>query len=243
MVLRQPGDLDADAVLALADRRVTVVLGEGLRARLGASRAATLAALRTAGPVYGVTTGMGALAGVTLDAAAQARHQDALVVGRAVGSAPWLTCAETRALLAVRLRTLLHAEAGASPELADRLVALLRADVLPAVPARGTGVAGEIVPLAHAGAVVLGGGRVLAGTAEADADGSADGAAALAAAGLGPAGFGPKEGVAFLEGVPAATALALLRVREARVLLAQVPVVLAASAAVVGASHDPVHPA
>jgi len=243
VVLDDPADLDAGLVLALADRRVTLVLGAGLTARLGDGRAALLAALETAGPVYGVSTGMGALAGVRLDAAAQALHQDALVVGRAVGSAPWLTRAETRALLAVRLRTLLHPEAGASPALAARLVALLTADVLPAVPARGTGVAGEIVPLAHAGAVVLGGGRVLAAAAGTDGDGTVDGARALAAAGLGRAGFGAKEGVAFLEGVPAATALALLRAREARRLLAQVPVVLAASAAVVGASHDPVHPA
>jgi len=253
VVLDDPADLDAPLVLALADRRVRLVLGRALTTRLGAGRAALLAALETAGPVYGVSTGMGALAGVRLDAAAQARHQDALVVGRAVGSAPWLTRAETRALLAVRLRTLLHPEAGASPALAARLTALLAADVVPAVPARGTGVAGEIVPLAHAGAVVLGGGRVLAGPgaraaapdadADADADGTVDGASALAAAGLGPAGFGAKEGVAFLEGVPAATALALLRAHEARRLLAQAPVVLAASAAVAGASHDPAHPA
>ncbi|NAZ84187.1 aromatic amino acid lyase [Kineococcus sp. R8] len=245
-VLADAAELDADLVLAVADRRCTLALGAGLRARLAGRRAELLAALAAGGPVYGVSTGMGALAGVPLDAAAQARHQDALVVGRAVGSAPWLTRPETRALLAVRLRTLLHPEAGASPALADRLVALLAADVLPAVPARGTGVAGEIVPLAHAGAVVLGAGRVLAAgrpAPDGSTDGTADGAAALAAAGLGPAGFGPKEGVAFLEGVPAATALALLRVREARRLLAQVPVVLAVSAAVVGASHDPVHPA
>ncbi len=58
--------------------------------------------------MYGVTTGMGALAGVTLDAAARARHQENLVVGRAVGSAPWLTPAQARAVLAVRLRTFLH---------------------------------------------------------------------------------------------------------------------------------------
>ena len=217
-------DLDASAVLAVADG-AGVEFTPGFLTVLGQRRAALLAALDHSGPVYGVTTGMGAMAGIALDAAARSRHQGHLVVGRAVGSAPWLAPVEVRALLAVRLRTFLHPEAGVSTGLLLRLADLLARDVLPAVPARGGGAAGEIIPLAHAGAVVLGGGRTLSG---------------------GPAGpghpFGAKEGVAFLEGVPGATALALLRGRSAADLLRRGTLALAASADVLRASHDPVHP-
>ncbi len=159
------------------------------------------------------------------------------MVGRAVGSAPWLRRDEARALLAARLRTLLHPAAGVSPSLCLHLIALLDADVVPAIPLRG-GAAGEIIPLAHAGAVLLGAGQVL------DAAGNAvDAAPALAAAGLEPRPFEAKEGVAFLEGVPGLTGLAVLGAAAVRVLLTQVVVATAASHAVIRASHDPLHPA
>jgi len=226
-------DLDTSAVLAVADgARVEFTL-EFLTV-LAERRTALLAALERSGPVYGVTTGMGAMAGIALDAAARSRHQDHLVVGRAVGSAPWLSPKEVRALLAVRLRTFLHPEAAVSTGLLLRLADLLARDVLPAVPARGGGAAGEIVPLAHAGAVVLGGGRTLGGNLRAEdvrPENSPPGYS-----------FAAKEGVAFLEGVPGATALALLRGRSAADLLRRGTLVLAASAEVLRASHDPVHP-
>ncbi|WP_328292221.1 aromatic amino acid ammonia-lyase [Kineococcus sp. NBC_00420] len=219
--LRRAGDLGRDAVLAIA-AGAPVELAPELRESLVSSRAAVLAALEGSGPVYGVTTGMGAMAGITLDARARARHQANLVVGRAVGSAPWLPEPAARAVLAVRLRTFLHPEAGVSPELCERLVELLNSGIHPQVPWRGNGAAGEIIPLAHVGAVVLGGPGTLDGRS------------------LPPFAFGTKEGVAFLEGVPVATALATLHEAEAATLLAQAELVLAASSEVLRASYDPV---
>ncbi|WP_203720536.1 aromatic amino acid lyase, partial [Paractinoplanes brasiliensis] len=70
-----------------------------------------------------------------------------------------------------------------------------------------------------------------------------DAAEALAAAGLSPRPFGPKEGIAFLEGVPGLTGLAVLASDAARVLIRQIVVVAAASHDVVRASRDPLHPA
>ena len=228
MLVDGPGDLDRAALEAVAAGE-GVGLGERLLAGLARSRASALAALASSGPVYGVSTGMGAMAGIALDEQARARHQAHLVVGRAVGSAPWLSRREVRAVLAVRLRTLLHPEAGVSPQLCRRLAALLEAGVHPRVPARGSGAAGEIVPLAHLGAVVLGGERT--------------GADTLEGGWLPPFELGAKEGVALLEGVPVATALALLRAADTRLLLRQGALVLAASAEVLRASHDPLHPA
>ena len=149
------------------------------------------------------------------------------MIGRAVGSAPWLRRDQARALLAARLRTFLNPAAGVSPELCRHLADLLNADTVPAIPARGSGAAGEIIPLAHAGAALIGAGQFL------DAG----------QAGPAPRSFGPKEGIAFLEGVPGLTGLAVLGSAAARVLIDQVVVGAAASHTVIRASLDPLQPA
>jgi histidine ammonia-lyase len=237
-LIRRPGDLDRTLIDQLARGACRIILAPELLAELATSRRETLTDLDGDQPVYGVTTGMGALAGVRLNAEDRDRHQNTLMVGRAVGSAPWLRRVEARAMLAVRLRTLLHPAAGVSPELCLHLAALLDADVVPAIPARGSGAAGEIIPLAHLGAAVLGTGQLL------DPAGRAvDAGPALAAAGLRPRPFGAKEGVAFLEGVPGLTGLAILATHDAELLIAQVTVAAAASQALVRASRDPLHPA
>ncbi|WP_433825120.1 aromatic amino acid lyase [Actinoplanes sp. CA-015351] len=231
-------ELGPELIAAVARGDARIALAPELLADVGAARAAMLAALAGGGPVYGVNTGMGALSGIRLGAEEQARHQNNLMAGRSVGSAPWLGREQARALLCVRLRTLLQPAAGASPELALQLAALLDADVTPAIPARGSGAAGEIIPLAHAGAALIGTGQVL------DASGrAADAGPALAEAGLRPYSFGAKEGVAFLEGVPGLTGLAVLAAQAARTLIAQVTAVVAAEHTIARASIDPWHPA
>jgi histidine ammonia-lyase len=160
------------------------------------------------------------------------------MAGRAVGSAPWLSREQARAVVAARLRTLLDPAAGASPELCEMLIRLLECDVVPAVPARGSGAAGEIIPLAHVGAVLTGSGQVLGEWGRA-----VDAGPALHAAEIAPRSFEAKEGVAFLEGVPGLTGLAALAASAVRVLLPQVVFVSAVEQALVGASRDPLHPA
>ncbi|GLY08417.1 MULTISPECIES: aromatic amino acid lyase [Actinoplanes] len=215
MIITSADDLDRPAIVALARGSSRLTLAPALLASLAANRALVLAALDGDRPVYGVNTGMGALAGVRLDAAARDRHQNTLMLGRAVGSAPWLDRASVRALLAVRLRTFLHPAAGVSPELCLRLALLLNEDVVPDVPARGSGAAGEIIPLAHLGAAVLEAGAY---------------------------SFGAKEGVAFLEGVPGLTGMAALGAADARSLVEQIVAASGTGHAIVGASRDPWHP-
>ena len=94
------------------------------------------------------------------------------------------------------------------------------------MPATGNGAAGEIIPLAHLGGFLTGPGEAL------DADGAPVPAAdALREAGVTPYTFGPKEGVAFLQGVPVATARAVLLAADARLLAAQALTVAAAEVA------------
>ena len=233
-VVSEPADLDGDAIRAVA-AGATPVLAPDLLDRVDSRRREMLAALEGAGPVYGVTTGMGAQGGVLLDEDARAEQSHRLLVGRAVGGAPWLSRSETRAVLGVRLRDFLTGDAGVSADLCRWLVTLLERDVLPAIPRDATASAGEIVPLAHAFAHVAGAGQVL------DASGTAVDAAPVVAP-LEPPVLGAKEGVALLQGRPVATALALLRVAEARTLSRQWAVAVAAELDLVRAAPGPYLP-
>jgi histidine ammonia-lyase len=149
-------------------------------------------------PVYGVTTGMGRLAGVVLDPRQQAEHQRNLLIGRAVGGPPWLPPEDVRALLVVRLRDFLRPWSGVSAELAQFLVDRLNDGFTPAVPRFGLGSSGEIIPLSHAFQTFLGIGTVLEDGVEVPA------ASALAARGATPYVLGPKEGASLLQGSPLA---------------------------------------
>ena len=201
--------------------------------RLAGSRDRTVAALAATGPVYGVTTGMGSQSGLAVGSSDQPSFQGDLMLARAVGTAPWLDLRSARAAVATRLRTLLDEETGASPALARSLVDLLGTDLHPAVPATGNGAAGEIIPLAHLGGFLtgLGEGVAAGGTAPADV--------LLREAGLTPYAFGAKEGVAFLQGVPVATAEAVLLGADARLLASQALAVAAGELVLTRAPRDP----
>jgi histidine ammonia-lyase len=231
--------LDARTVLAVARGELVLELDDELLRWLDGRRAQMLAALDAGGPVYGVTTGMGAMSEVGLDPAARARQSETLLTARAAGGPPWLSPAETRGVLAVRLRTFLNGDAAVSAALCVRLAESITLGVLPAIPRRSTGVAGEIIGLAHLGAALTGAGDVLMAGSEAE---TRQAGQALADAGLEPLRLGAKEGVALIEGVPMTTALALLAAEDARVVLRHALTILAAEFTITGAARDVLDP-
>lgn len=256
--ISDPQQLDAAAIAEIAGGR-PLRLEQSLLDTISAQRREVLELLADGSPVYGVNTGMGAASEVPLDVIAQSRHQNNLMLARAVGSAPWLTRSETRAVIAVRLQTFLTGDAGVSAELCVRLAELLSMDLLPAIPRTRIGAAGEIIPLAHLGGALTGSGAFLAdaGNSASDpshrrdghsavqgaGDGAVDAAGVFDAAEMAPYSFGTKEGVALIEGVPVTTALAILLANDARLLAAQAIALLSAEVCLVGASRDPFDPA
>lgn len=220
----RPDDLDAAAILEVA-RGADVELAPDLLTQLRGRRDEVLSALAGGTRAYGVSTGMGALADVELCSEEQTDHSARLMLARAVGGPPWLEPTETRALLAVRLRTFLSGDAGVSADLCGWLAALLVDGALPAVPRTGSGAAGEIIPLAHAFGHLAGVGRWLGAPSR-----------------LAPPALGPKEGMSLLQGTPVATALALLRADDVRRAAALETRLAAAQIALVGASRDPYAP-
>jgi histidine ammonia-lyase len=268
LVLDSADMLDADACRQLADGR-RVELSPRLLEQLAHQRRAMLDRLDAGGPVYGVSTGMGAASTVALTDEQRSAHQARLLVARAAGSAPWLDARHARAALAVRLRTFLAAEAGVSAELCSRLVEVLNAGLAPAVPATRLGSAGEIIALAHLGAAVVGaphgeflapdaagrpGGRPVAPASVAPTSAAPTSAAPTSGAptsgarssvvpapdaGVSPFALGAKEGVAFIEGVPVSTGRAILLAADARRLVAQQTAVVAAELVLLRANRDP----
>lgn len=237
VLVRVPGDLDAAAILAVANG-ARIELSTEVVAAVALRRGQVADALASAGAVYGVTTGMGAQSGVRLTTADQDSHQDNLLLARAVGGPPWLPGREVRAILAVRLRTFLGGDAGVSGGLVETLVSFLNRDLRPAVPRSGYGSAGEIINLAHAFGPLTGVGAVLHGDSTLDRDSTVTAAHALSVRGMVPIGLGAKEGVALLQGVPGTTAQALTLAMDVRAFLRPSATAAAMGIAAVAAPRD-----
>jgi histidine ammonia-lyase len=106
---------------------------------------------------------------------------------------------------------LLRPTSGVRPALPEALAALLNSGLVPVVPEQGSvGASGDLAPLAHLALTLIGEGEVLAPSGA-----RRPAREALAAAGLAPFRFAPKEGLAFINGTQAQTALLALLVHRA----------------------------
>jgi histidine ammonia-lyase len=233
IVIATPDDLDASRVREIAAGR-RIELAPALLAAVDRQCGAAREVLASGAAVYGVNTGMGALSGVPLTGPEQLAHQRNLLLARAAGGPPWLDAADTRAIVAVRLRTFLSGDSGVSAALCQELAGLLESGAAPAVPRTGVGSAGEIIPLAHAFGPLVGIGCVLG-----QAGRAVPAAEALRAHGLGRYRLGPREGHALLAGVPGATALCVMRLAEAGTLEAAMESAAALSITAARAPRDP----
>ena len=163
--------------------------------------------------IYGINTGFGKLANVRVAPDQLDQLQTNLIRSHAAGVGALLPRPVVRAVMLLRANVLLRATSGVRPELVEALVAMLNADVVPAVPEQGSvGASGDLAPLSHIALALMGEGDVL------DGGDIGPARAALAAAGLAPFRFAPKEGLAFINGTQAQTALLALLVHDAEVL-------------------------
>jgi len=189
-------------------------LGPADRTRIAAARAVVEAAVNEQAVVYGVTTGFGQLASVSVPAADAARLQVNLLRSHAVGSGPALDEEVVRAMLLLLSSSLRRGHSGVGPELVELVLALLERDVVPVVPSRGSvGSSGDLVPLAHLSLVLIGEGEaVVAGE-------RLPGAEALRRVGLEPVALSAKEGLALINGTHLMAAAGALAVRDAQRLV------------------------
>jgi histidine ammonia-lyase len=164
--------------------------------------------------VYGVNTGFGDLASVSIPLEQTRELQRNLLLSHAVGVGELLSSDTVRGMLLLRANTLACGHSGVRPELVDLLLALLNRNLLPVIPSRGSvGASGDLAPLAHLVLPLIGEGRV-----EVDGE-TVSGAEALAANGLASLRLEPKEGLALINGTQAMTALLALATLEAQRLV------------------------
>lgn len=224
ITLRRADDITLQTIDAVAYEGVKLELHPALLDSVRESHEAMRSVIESGALVYGVNTGTGYLAERSLSKSEQVRYQRNLLLGRAVGSPPFLPVEEARALLVTRLVNLLSGYSGVTPELCHFVVARLNDGFTPAIPRKGIGAPGEVIPLSHAFQTFLGIGFVLApdGTTQ-------DAAAALSERDVTPYEPFPKEGIALLAGSPGTLALAAARRRAAVTLSRQLLISAACS--------------
>jgi len=193
---------------------VQVTLEPAARRALVESRRLVDRAIQSNQTIYGINTGFGKLANVRIPPDQLDQLQTNLIRSHAAGVGSPLPLAVVRAVMLLRANVLLRPTSGVRPELAEALVAMLNAGVLPLVPEQGSvGASGDLAPLSHIGLALMGEGQVIT-----DGGRVASAADGLSAAGITPYRFGPKEGIAFINGTQAQTALLALMVYDAKVL-------------------------
>ena len=201
--------------MSLADWRA-IYRGGALRLdpamgpRIARSASAVARILAHGDPVYGINTGFGKLASVRIGEADLATLQRNIVLSHAAGTGPAMRPDVTRLMMALKLASLGHGASGVAPETVALLEAMLVRGLVPVVPAQGSvGASGDLAPLAHLAATMIGVGAIMI---EGRAMPAAD---ALALSGLTPLRLGPKEGLALLNGTQYSCASALAGLFEA----------------------------
>lgn len=155
-------------------------------------------------PVYGINTGFGKLASIKIDSADVATLQRNLILSHCCGVGQPLAENIVRLILSLKLVSLGRGASGVRLELVRLIEAMLDKGVIPVIPEKGSvGASGDLAPLAHMAAVMMGHGEAFFAGAR------MSGAEALAKAGLTPVVLAAKEGLALINGTQTSTALAL----------------------------------
>lgn len=179
-------------------------------------KSADLVAVASKGDVaiYGVNTGFGKLASVKIPPQDTEQLQRNLVLSHCCGVGEPLETATTRLMMALKLLSLGRGASGVRPEVCAQIEAMIAAGVMPVIPVQGSvGASGDLAPLAHMAAVMIGEGEAQIGGKR------MSGADALEAAGLTPITLQAKEGLALLNGTQFSTACALAALFDSWVMV------------------------
>ena len=185
-------------------RGADIVLDPASAGPIAEASASVARILARGEPVYGINTGFGKLANVRIAAGDLATLQRNIVLSHAAGTGDPAPAPIVRLMMALKLASLAQGASGVQPATIELLYRLVAAGLTPIVPSQGSvGASGDLAPLAHMAAVLIGVGEVDVGGVRRPA------AQALQHAGLAPLTLGPKEGLALLNGTQFSTAYAL----------------------------------
>ncbi|WP_244622696.1 histidine ammonia-lyase [Microvirga brassicacearum] len=191
-------------------RGADVQLAASCRPAVEASARTIQSIIAKGAPVYGINTGFGKLASVRIADADLVALQRNIVLSHAAGVGEPLPVSVTRLILSLKLASLAQGASGVRWETIEFLTTCLAKGLVPVIPGQGSvGASGDLAPLAHMTAALMGVGEMVVAGERLPAE------TALSRAGLEPLTLGPKEGLALLNGTQVSTALALAGLFEA----------------------------
>lgn len=141
-----------------------IALDQSCAGAIEASAGAVAAVVAEGRRVYGINTGFGSLARQTIAAEQVAELQSRLVLSHCTGVGRPLDDQIVRLILLMKINALARGHSGIRGEVIERLVLLLNEELYPVIPAKGSvGASGDLAPLAHLSAVLLGEGQIRQG--------------------------------------------------------------------------------
>jgi len=176
-------------------------------------------------PVYGISTGFGALAQKHILPKDRVQLQKSLIRSHAAGMGEVVETEVVRAMMVLRLKTMCSGHTGVRPETAKTYAALLNNQITPKVLEYGSlGCSGDLSPLAHCALVLMGEGEAK------DENGDFQPASELLARhGIEPVQLAEKEGLALINGTDGMLGMLILAIADLRKLLETADVVAAMS--------------
>ena len=237
MTILHPGKVTLKQLRQLRDSADTIALDAASDAVIDASAAAVQRILAKGAPAYGVNTGFGKLAHKRVPQDQLRELQRRIVLSHAAGVGAPLPDRVTRLVMILKIIGLARGASGIRRSVIDLLIAMVNGGVLPVIPSKGSvGASGDLAPLAHMAAVLLGEGEVrLAGERLSAVEG-------LKRIGKAPIELDPKEGLALLNGTQVSTALAIDALFDIEDLFAAALVVGALSVDAARGSDTPFDP-
>jgi histidine ammonia-lyase len=190
------GPVTFDEVVAVARGGARVSIAPEALDAVAASRGHIEALAEQPTPVYGVSTGFGALATRHIPHEMRTQLQRSLIRSHAAGAGPEVEREVIRAMMLLRLSTLTTGRTGVRTDTAQAYADLLSAGLTPVVYEYGSlGCSGDLAPLAHVALAVMGEGHVRTPDGALKASGEA-----MAEHALVPVTFAEKEGLALING-------------------------------------------
>ena len=203
-IIIQPGQLTLTQLRDVQRRHIPISLAPEAHSAIHKAEQVVLDVIAEDRTVYGINTGFGLLANTKIDVSELELLQRSIVLSHAAGIGDFMSEDVVRLLMLLKINSLSRGYSGIRLQVIEALITLYNKEVYPAIPEKGSvGASGDLAPLAHMSAVLLGEGEVIYQGSKISAQ------HALKIAGLEKIALAPKEGLALLNGTQASTAFAL----------------------------------
>jgi len=217
--------LSQESLLAIARKGAKVSISSDAASAINKSRTIVDSLAASEIPVYGISTGFGALARKFIDADKRVQLQKSLIRSHAAGSGEIVEREVVRALIFLRLRTMTSGRTGVRYELAKTYADFLNANLTTVVPEFGSlGCSGDLAPLSHCALAMMGEGKVH------DENGNiVDSLSAMKKAGIAPIELQAKWGLALINGTDGMLGMLIMAIADLRNLCTAADIMTAMS--------------